>query len=155
MRPLVHILFLGLIATTNAAAYAAESPAGQPVSKEGVELFEKHIRPGLAQSCYECHSAQAKKIKGKLLLDSRQGIVKGGENGSILVPGDPEASRLIAAIRWTDSDLKMPPKQKLSPQQIEKFEQWVRMGAPDPRDDAVASGKAVTGMTHLEEGRKW
>src|SRR5256885_1124736 len=74
MRPLVQILFLGLLATPSGAAHAAESPAGQPASKEGVELFEKHIRPVLAQSCYECHSAQAKKVKGKLLLDSLEGI---------------------------------------------------------------------------------
>jgi len=148
MRSLPSILVFGLLAGINFAARAA-----QPASKEGLELFEKDIRPVLVKSCYECHSTQAKKIKGKLLLDSHQGIVKGGENGAVLVPGDPEASRLITAIRWTDPDLQMPPKQKLSAQQIEKFEQWVKMGAPDPRDDAAASAKPST--TNLETGRKW
>ncbi len=146
MRPSVPIFLIALIAV---AARAAEPP----LSKEGVELFEKNIRPVLAQYCYECHSAQAKKIKGKLVLDSAQGIVKGGENGRVIVPGDPEASRLVTAIRWSDADLQMPPKKKLSPQQIEKFEQWVRMGAPDPRDDAPAASKVAT--TNIETGRKW
>ena len=148
MRISAHILFLGLIATATFTA-----PAAQPASKEGLEMFEKDIRPVLARYCYECHSTQAKKIKGKLLLDSHQGIVKGGENGAVLLPGDAEASRLITAIRWSDPDLQMPPKQKLSPQQIEKFEQWVRMGAPDPRDDAAATNKLST--TNIESGRKW
>src|SRR5438105_3024476 len=134
MRPLVCILLVMLLSTLTLAAPA-------PITPEGLDLFEKHIRPVLAQYCYECHSTQAKKIKGKLLLDSHQGIVKGGENGPVLVPGEPDASRLITAIRWIDPDLQMPPKQKLSAQQIEKFEQWVRMGAPDPRDDAPATSK--------------
>ena len=121
------------------------------VTPEQRTFFEARIRPALVTYCYECHSTQAKKIKGKLLLDSHLGIAKGGENGPVIVPGDAEASRLITAIRWTDPDLQMPPKQKLSPQQIEKFEQWVRMGAPDPRDDAAATSKAST--TNIENGR--
>jgi hypothetical protein len=153
MRPLVHILVLGFAAM---AAAAAQTPAPQADSREeGVELFEKHIRPVLAQYCYECHSTQAKKLKGKLLLDSRAGVAKGGENGAILAPGDPEASRLITAIRWTDDDLKMPPKKQLSPQQIEKFEQWVRMGAPDPREDVLTGGKLTKQTIDIETGRKW
>jgi hypothetical protein len=155
MRPSARIVVLGLMATATFAVRAGEPSAAQSGSKEGLEFFEKHIRPVLAQYCYECHSTQAKKIKGKLVLDSRQGIVKGGENGPVLIPGDSDASRLVTAIRWTDSDLKMPPKQKLSPQQIEKFEQWVRMGAPDPRDDAVASGKVAKETTNIKAGRKW
>ena len=85
MRHAVPIFLLVLIWTATLAARAAESPAGQPapISKEGLELFEKHIRPVLAQYCYECHSTQAKKIKGKLLLDSHQGLVKGGANGAV------------------------------------------------------------------------
>jgi len=148
MRRLPCILFLSLVALMSITARAAE-----PASKEGLDLFEKEIRPVLAKYCYECHSAQANKIKGKLLLDTHQGTVKGGENGAVLVPGDPEASRLITAIRWTDPDLQMPPKQKLSDQQVAKFEQWVKMGAPDPRDDATTTTRAPT--TSIEAGRKW
>src|SRR5882672_1194709 len=154
MRPSIHIFFWCAVASATLAKGAGETPAAQPASREGLELFERNIRPVLAQYCYECHSAQAKKVKGKLLLDSRAGILKGGQNGAVVIAGDPEASRLIAAIRWTDSDLKMPPKQKLSLQQIEKFEEWVRMGAPDPRDD-LAAAKVVKATTNIEEGRKW
>src|SRR3954469_8525552 len=122
MRPLAPIILL-LLSSLPLAARAAESKIAQtaPISPEARELFEKQIRPVLVQRCYECHSAQAKKIKGKLLLDSRQGIVKGGANGAAIVAGDPDASRLITAIRWSDPDLQMPPKEKLSPQQIENF----------------------------------
>src|SRR4051812_42999737 len=156
MRPSAHIIVLGVLAAVGLAARAGElAGGGVKASKEGVEFFEKEIRPILAQYCYECHSAQAKKIKGKLLLDSRQGMLKGGADGVILVPGDPEGSRLITAIRWSDTELKMPPKQKLSAQQIEKFEQWVRMGAPDPREEASTNVGVAKGNTSLETGRKW
>src|SRR5260221_12715561 len=74
--------------------------AAEP-SKEGLELFEKHIRPIFVEECYECHSVQSGKSKGHLLLDSRQGGAKGGENGPALTPGDPEQSRMIKAIRWS------------------------------------------------------
>jgi len=71
------------------------------IVKEDAEFFEKNIRPVLAEKCYSCHSAQAKKLKGKLLLDTRQGIAKGGENGAAITGRDPDQSRLIQAIRWT------------------------------------------------------
>lgn len=123
-------------------------------SKEGIEFFEKNIRPILTNRCYECHSATAKKVKGKLLLDSRAGIAKGGESGQVIIPGDVEKSRLIVALRWTDSELTMPPKEKLSAAEIAHFEEWVQMGAPDPRVDAPA---AVAGARKIdiEAGRKW
>src|SRR5262249_9716068 len=75
-------------------------------------------------------------------------------NGPVLVPGDVAKSRLIQAIRWTDSDFAMPPKAKLSPQQIERFEQWIRMGAPDPRakPPSAAPKKALT--ADPDAGRK-
>ncbi len=73
----------------------------------------------------------------------------------MLVPGDVEKSRLIEAIRWTDADFAMPPKGKLSPQQIERFEQWVKMGAPDPRTEAASVTPNTTKTADLEVGRKW
>src|SRR4051812_37045070 len=149
-----------LILLTLSCAAALATPAAEPttpaaVTKDGLDFFERHIRPVLVQSCYECHSVQSGKSKGKLLLDSRAGVARGGEGGPVVVPGDPAASRLIAAIRWTKDDFEMPPKQKLSAAQIEKFEQWVRMGAPDPRDEAAASVKAPKETTTLENGKKW
>lgn len=125
-------------------AQAQNAPKSAEPAKEGIEFFEKNIRPVLTQRCYECHSAKAKKVKGKLLLDSRAGMTKGGESGPVIIPGDVEKSRLIVALRWSDSDLTMPPKEKLSAAEIGHFEQWVKMGAPDPRTDAPAVATART-----------
>src|SRR6267378_676673 len=79
---------------------------------DGVEFFEKKIRPLLVEHCYKCHGAQSEKVKGGLLLDTREGVLKGGDTGAAIVPGDPEKSLLIKAVRYTDPDLQMPPKDK-------------------------------------------
>ena len=124
-------------------------------AKESVEFFETHIRPVLADHCYQCHSTQARKLRGKLLLDSRAGIAKGGENGPVLVPGDVEKSRLIQALRWTDPIFVMPPKEKLTPRQIERFEEWVKMGAPDPRAEPESRPAAPAKASDIDAGRNW
>ena len=98
-------------------------------------MFEAKVQPILAANCFECHSHEIK-IKGGLALDSRSGIVKGGEGGVILVPGKPEESRLIAAVRHTDKDFQMPPKSKLSDEDIAVLTAWIALGAPDPREEA-------------------
>src|SRR4051794_13901608 len=89
---------------------------------EKLEFFERKIRPVLAEHCYKCHSADAEKLKSDLLLDSKEGILKGGESGKpAIVPGNAEASRLIEAIRYKNEDLQMPPPKsggKLNDQQI-------------------------------------
>ena len=102
----------------------------------GVEFFEKRIRPVLAARCYVCHGAMALKLQGGLHLDTREGLRKGGNSGSPIVAGDPDASLLIKALRYTDQNLKMPPGKSLAPEVVADFEQWVRMGAPDPRTEA-------------------
>ena len=78
----------------------------------GNDFFESKIRPVLVKHCYECHSAEAGKSKGGLLLDTREGIRTGGDTGPAVVPGDLEKSLLIAAIRWHDPDTGMPPEKK-------------------------------------------
>jgi hypothetical protein len=101
-----------------------------------VEFFEAKIRPILVESCYKCHSAEAGKSKGDLLLDTKAALAKGGATGAAIVPGDPDKSLLIQAVRHTDADLKMPPEEeggKLPPEQVALLEEWVRRGAPDPR----------------------
>ncbi|MDQ2900505.1 MAG: PSD1 and planctomycete cytochrome C domain-containing protein, partial [Acidobacteriota bacterium] len=97
------------------------------------EFFEKKIRPVLAGRCYPCHSASSPKVQGGLWLDSRDGLRKGGNSGTPIVPGDPDASLLIKALRHTDETVKMPPGKPLNPEIVANFERWVRMGAPDPR----------------------
>jgi hypothetical protein len=118
----------------------------------GTEFFEKKIRPALVQHCYACHSTEATKNKGRLLLDSRAALLKGGESGPALVPGKPQESRLVKAIRYTDDQLKMPPKGKLPDAIIADFEKWIGMGAPDPRGEVKVTEKK--GLS-IEEGRKF
>lgn len=121
----------------------AETPMEKPASTEGASKsapsdsanlvhFEKKIRPLLVTQCYECHAADAKEIKGGLAVDTRAGLRKGGDSGPAVVPGDVKASLLIAAIRHEDG-LEMPPKQKLSDEQIADFVKWIEAGAIDPR----------------------
>jgi hypothetical protein len=101
---------------------------------DGTEFFEKKIRPILTAECYKCHSAEAQKIKGGFRIDSREAVLKGGESGKpAILPGDPDNSPLVQAIRYTNSDLQMPPKKQLSAAVVQDFEAWVKMGAPDPR----------------------
>ncbi len=113
------------------SALAAQDPAG-------IEFFEKQIRPLFVEHCYGCHSTSAEKgIKGGLNLETRDGLLTGGENGAAIIPGDPERSLLIKAVRHTDEHLQMPRKnKKLSSEQITALEAWVKMGAPDPRTGA-------------------
>ncbi len=112
--------------------------AAEP-TKAQLDFFESKVRPVLADNCYQCHSTKGEKVKGGLLLDSREGLLKGGDSGPALVSGDPEKSLLIKAIRYTDPDLQMPPKgKKLSDQQVADLANWVRMGAPDPRIASAA-----------------
>ncbi len=113
----------------------------QPASPEELAYFEAEIRPLLIARCYSCHSARAAKREGGLTLDSREGWAQGGDNGPAIVPGDPDASRLIRAVRYTDPDLQMPPDKSLPAEAIAKLERWVRQGAFDPRTAADASPK--------------
>ena len=118
-----------------------------------LEFFEKKVRPLLVSHCYECHSD--KDVKGGLRLDSSDGWKKGGDSGVAIMPHEPDSSRLIDAIRYSNEDLQMPPAGKLSLEEIQTLEQWVRDGALDPRTDTTqATPPALTGMS-IEDGRKF
>jgi len=141
-----------------AAPMPAPAPEGErpvvegPITPEQLSFFEAKIRPVLIENCYKCHATTSEKIKGNLVLDTREGIRKGGDLGVAVMPGNLEESLLIQAVRYKDDDLKMPPKTKLPDEVIADFERWVAMGAPDPRD-----GKApvVAKGIDIEEGRKF
>jgi hypothetical protein len=122
-------------------------------TEEQLAFFESRIRPLLIKHCYECHGQEATEIAGGLLLDSHAGIVRGGDNGAPIVPGDPDSSLLIKAVRQTDESLTMPPEDKLSDLEIADLENWVRMGAPDARtEDTVAAVKAKVALS-MEQAR--
>ena len=114
------------------------------------QFFDTKIRPVLTEQCYKCHSHTADKVKGGLMLDSRDALFAGGSSGRVIVPGKPDDSLLIQALRYTDADLRMPPEEhggKLTDQQIADFTEWVRWGAPDPRVPlALAGGKSYGGV---------
>jgi hypothetical protein len=116
-------------------------------SQGGAEFFEKKIRPVLSDHCFECHSAQAKKLKGDLRLDTREGLLKGGTSGPAVVPGNPQTSLLLRAIRWGDDELKMPPRKKLPDEVLRDFTAWIQKGAAIPDLKGVAK-PADSGAPH-------
>lgn len=136
-----------LLAATLAAC---ASPA---MADEATEHFEKHIRPLLIAKCYDCHSAE-KKIKGGLRLDTKEGWQTGGDTGPAIEPHKPGSSLFIKAISYTDRDLKMPPKQKLSDSEIALLSEWIANGAYDPRTDALAA-KPANRETPVVDAKSW
>lgn len=119
-----------------------------PTASE-LEFFESKIRPVLAENCYECHSEEADKIKGELALDTREGLRRGGVSGPGVVPFKPDHSLLIEAVRYHDDEIAMPPKNrggKLPDTVIADLEEWVKMGAPDPRDGKSEITKKYDGQ---------
>ncbi len=113
---------------------AAETEA----QRAGLIFFEKEVRPVLVKRCHECHSNT--KQKGGLRVDHIGYLKAGGDTGPALVPGKPDESALIEAVRYANEDFQMPPKQKLPDAEIAILEKWIRMGAPWPED---ASHKVV------------
>ena len=126
---------------------------GKTVDTAGVEFFEKKVRPVLAQYCYGCHSHSAKQALGKLYLDSRQGMMQGGQHGGELVPGEPDKSRLLEAVRYANPNLQMPPGKKLPDTVLAELAEWVKRGAPWPEERAPG-GVSLSGDAALAEKKK-
>ena len=125
----------------------------QAWAEDDAEYFEKHVRPILVERCEACHSAAKGKTSGGLALDTRDGWTKGGVSGPPIVPGKPDESLLIQAVRYDDDGPQMPPEEgggKLPASQITALVEWVTRGAIDPRVAVTRIG----GMTP-EEARQW
>ncbi|QDU27180.1 Planctomycete cytochrome C [Anatilimnocola aggregata] len=120
------IAFCVLAIVVDAATARAQVPYA-----DDLKFFENKIRPVLVKHCYACHSQDAKEVGGKLLLDTRAGLRKGGESGPALVEGEPEESLLVQALLY--DDLQMPPEEPLPEAIINDVKEWIRRGAPDPR----------------------
>ncbi|MFT5527274.1 MAG: hypothetical protein ACI9HK_005256, partial [Pirellulaceae bacterium] len=135
-----------LMALLPAVANAEEITAQQ------LEFFEKKIRPVLVEHCYKCHSVNSQKLRGELLLDSKWGWTQGGESGPVIVPGKPDESRIINALRF--DELEMPPKAKLPESVAKDFSQWIEMGAPDPREKRVRKATGEEEFS-LAERKQW
>lgn len=133
---------LPLLTAASAVLGGSGWAAAAALNPEQTAFFEDKVRPILTEHCYQCHSVEKGKSKGGLTLDSREGVLKGGESGPALEPGAPEKSLLVHAIGYSDPDLQMPPKgEKLTAEQIETLTAWVKMGAPDPREPVEAIAK--------------
>ena len=147
-------LVLALFVSTQRtfAQEPTESPqqlAPQQLTPQQLEFFEAKIRPVLVQHCYECHSADAKSVKGGLLLDTRTATLKGGDTGPAVVAKNVGDSLLVSALKH--ESLEMPPKGKLPDAVIADFVAWVEMGAPDPRIGASVMASKI----NFEEARKF
>lgn len=122
------------------------SPAAAAISPEDAVFFERKIRPVLVAECYACHATGRKEPpRGGLALDSREGTRKGGDSGVAIVPGKPDESPLLAAITHRDPEFAMPPKKKLDDPIVRDFEEWIRRGAPDTRQDTVNNTASPSG----------
>ena len=141
---------VSLCARAGEGADADESDAANRAA--ALKLFETHVRPTFLDQCIRCHGP--KKQQGGLRLDSREWLMKGGDSGDAIKAGHPEDSLLITAIRYDDPGLEMPPKGRLPDVAIKALQDWVSMGAIDPRDakaDESHSDKAPT----IAEGREF
>jgi hypothetical protein len=148
--------------SSDGAAARPDAPKEKPpvadtvdtaITPEQQEFFEAKIRPVLATQCGKCHASTAEKLRGGLRLDSRKTLRLGGDSGPAIVPGNPDLSLLIRAIRYRDDDLRMPPKAKLPDAVIADFEAWIKLGAPDPRTGPT--GVATRSSIDLAKAREF
>src|SRR3954467_7576509 len=129
-----------------AEARQAATPGTAPAPQSS-EYFESYVRPVLAANCFDCH---AEEKMGGLRLDSRDAMLKGGRSGPAIVPGDPDKSLLITAVRQTRDTLKMPKGGKLKPAEVEALAEWVKAGAVWP---AVAAASTNTASASAPAGK--
>ena len=134
---------------------AIELPQASTADDAHIEFFERRIRPVLVQHCYECHSADAKKLGGGLLLDRRQGVQDGGDSGPAVLAGSPDESLLLKAIRYDDDAVNMPPRSKLPAEVIADFETWIKDGAADPREAPAQSSEAESWAETMRQRADW
>src|SRR5262245_57678918 len=122
---LVGTLVSGWLLLAGSAAFSGDRAQAASQAPDA-ELFETEVRPLLVNVCFRCHTDDE---EGSLRLDSRESMLKGGESGPAIVPGDPDASLMIKAVRHQQGAPKMPRKaQQLTDQQIDALARWIKMG---------------------------
>ena len=133
---------IGLAAT--ALGLAAAAVGWQPATTvqaqtesgpapDTVEFYNRRVQPIFANNCYRCHGGM--NHRGSLHLDTRDGMLKGGHDGAVIVPGHPEQSLLVKLIRHegpADDPMPMPPKSKISDADIATVTEWIKAGAIMP-----------------------
>jgi hypothetical protein len=164
-RLLIAMLAISVCEARGVAAYCGEPGTEVDAGTRGfpaadadgaaLEFFERRIRPVLVRNCYECHSTGSVSLKGGLLLDSREGIRRGGDSGPAVVPGSVAESLLVSAIR--QESYQMPPAGKLPDDVIADFVAWIESGAADPRDAPPTPSESALQLweVQLAERRGW
>jgi hypothetical protein len=144
-------MFFALATLASVVVQASAAPPEPP--PEQVKFFEEKVRPILAENCYKCHGSEAQ--KGQLRLDLREAALAGGESGAVIVPGKPAESLLVEAIKW--ESFEMPPTGKLSESQIATLTEWIKLGAPMPKDHGSATGVELRTSRGVitDEDRQW
>ena len=144
-RPPFTITCVLLVGVLGASIAARQTPAAAKTgadSPQSLEFFEAKVRPLLVRHCYECHTDKA---EGDLRLDSREAMLRGGEGGPVIVPGDPDKSLLIQAVKHTPGVARMPRGESvLRPDEIEVLVEWIRSGATWPASAKAAPASAAT-----------
>ncbi len=140
-----------IAAASITAALLASVAHGQSVSAEHGEYFEKRVRPILVARCQGCHNPRAG--KAGLDLTNSAGFHKGADTGPIVVPGDPENSRLLQVTGYRER-IKMPPTGKIGEAEISVLREWVKMGAPWPADEASPSKPGDVGKKGYSRAQK-
>lgn len=153
MRRLLSLTSFALLVALVGLAMAQTPNAPPKLDPKAVAFFETNIRPLLVKHCDTCHSNRAKQVMGGLKLDSHAAWRRGGATGPVIVPGDPEKSPLIAAVRYRGKPNPMPPAGKLSDKEIDLLVTWVKMGAPDPRGHSAPATK--TRGIDIAQGRRY
>src|SRR5262245_55025495 len=143
-----HLFASCAVALVALAPAAAPGQTPPPDEEARIDFFEKKVRPVLVNNCFNCHSASTNS-QGGLRVDDRNGLIQGGGRGSAVVPGQPEKSLLIQAVRHTHKNVKMPPKKQLAAEEVADLTKWIRDGAawPQPR------GRASVGKYNAEYDR--
>ena len=137
-KRLLPVLANVFIALHMAGVIVAQDEVPEEFSVDQIEFFEKSIRPVLIENCYKCHSAEAEgrgKLRGGLRVDTRAGLLRGGDTGPVVTPGAPEDSLLLQALNY--ESLEMPPAGQLPNDVIADFRRWIEIGLPDPRTGEV------------------
>ena len=145
-----------LVALVEVIAFAAsiEAVRADSPSLEGIEFFEKKVRPILVDKCQKCHGSQRQ--KGGLRLDSRQAALKGGETGPVIVSGHPEKSELVKAVNYEADGFQMPPTGKLDADSISVLTDWVRRGRAWPQTTSSSSSPGSKSQFNFaERARHW
>ena len=140
---------IGLIFALPTVAFADRIP---PSQREVAEHFERHVRPILAEHCYSCHSTRSKKLKADLLVDHSSGLLRGGDSGPAIVPGKPDESLLIEAVRY--EGYEMPPRGKLSDEAISHLVKWVQDGAYWPDEPEPSSSESTEAVFDLQSRKQ-